>query len=117
MNQIKSYQGYVNQDLMDNDKHPSMDNYLKIMHNLFHDGDLNMEQVFMLMGTLTKKALEKNSKVLDYLRENDEIETLRTDTVDYGWITEEGELTDHCKEKLRAEGFQRQNDFDGFEEE
>lgn len=117
MNQIKSYQGYVNQDLMDHDKHPSMDNYLKIMHNLFHDGDLNMEQVFMLMGTLTQKALEKNSKVLDYLRENDEMETLRTDTVDYGWITEEGELTDHCKSKLREEGFQRQNDFDGFEEE
>ena len=56
MNQIKSYQGYVNQDLMDNGKHPSMDNYLKIMHDLFHDGDLNMEQVFMLMGTLTKKV-------------------------------------------------------------
>ena len=111
MNQIKSYQGYVNQDLMDNGKHPSMDNYLKIMHDLFHDGDLNMEQVFMLMGTLTKKALEENAKVLDYLRENDEIENLRTDTVDYGWITKEGELTDHCKSKLREEGF------NGYEEE
>ena len=50
-------------------------------------------------------------KVLDYLRENDEIENLRTDTVDYGWITEEGELTDHCKSKLREEGF------NGYEEE
>ena len=56
-------------------------------------------------------ALEENAKVLDYLRENDEIENLRTDTVDYGWITEEGELTDHCKSKLREEGF------NGYEEE
>jgi hypothetical protein len=81
------------------------------MPDLVHDGDLNMEQVFMLMGTLTQKALEQNAKVLDYLRENDEIENLRTDTVDYGWITEEGELTDHCKTKLREEGF------NGYEEE
>ena len=51
MNQIKSYQGYVNQDLMDNGKHPSMDNYLKIMEDLFVDGDLNMEQVFMYENT------------------------------------------------------------------
>ena len=111
MNQIKSYQGYVNQDLMDNGKHPSMDNYLKIMHDLFHEGNLNTEQVFMFMRTLTKKVLKANSKVLDYLRENDEIENLRTDTVDYGWITWEGEFTDHCKAKLREEGF------NGYEEE
>ena len=62
MNDIKSYQGYVNLELMDHDKHPSMDNFLKIMEDLFVEGNLNNEQVFMFMRTLIRKAENKKVK-------------------------------------------------------
>ena len=109
MNQIRSYQGYVNQDLMDNEKHPSMENYLKIMEDLFVGGNLNMEQVFMFMRTLIRKI--ENEKVKSYLEINAERSDFLQDTMDYGWITEDGEFTEHTKRKLREEGF------NGYEEE
>ena len=109
MNQIRSYQGYVNQDLMDNDKHPSMDNYLKIMEDLFVGGNLNMEQVFMFMRTLIRKI--ENKKVKSYLETNSERSDFLQDTMDYGWITKDGEFTEHTRRKLREEGF------NGYEEE
>ena len=104
MNDIKSYQGYVNLDLMDHDRHPSMDNFLKIMEDLFVEGNLNNEQVFMFMRTLIRKAEDK--KVRAFLETNEERSNLMQDVMDYGWITEDGEFTDHCKAKLHEMGFE-----------
>lgn len=58
-NQIKEYQGYVNQSLMDNNRH-NVDSYLKIMDGLFKQAHLNYEQVFMFMRTLIRNADKKN---------------------------------------------------------
>ena len=68
-----------------------------------------MEQVFMFMRTLIRKV--ENKKVKAYLETNSERSDFLQDTMDYGWITEDGEFTDHCKLKLREEGF------NGYEEE
>ena len=42
-NQIKSFQGYVNQSLMDAGKHKTED-YLKIMTGLYKQGEKTNEQ-------------------------------------------------------------------------
>ena len=57
-NQIKSFQGYVNQSLMDAGKHKTED-YLEIMTGLFEQGHLNIHQVFLFMKTLIVKAEDK----------------------------------------------------------
>ncbi len=93
----------MNLDLMDHDKHPSMDNFLIIMEDLFVEGNLNNEQVFMFMRTLIRKV--ENKKVKAYLETNEERSNLMQDVMDYGWITEDGEFTEHCKIKLHEMGF------------
>ena len=103
-NQIKEYQGYVNQSLMDHGKH-NVDNYLKIMDGLFKEAHLNYEQVFMFMRTLIRNADKK--KYREYLDMNQDVANLVQDTMDYGWITQDGEYTDHCLNKLKEMGYEK----------
>jgi len=98
MNNIKQFQGYVNQSLMDAGKHKDED-YLKIMGDLFKQGNLNLEQVFNFMATLAKN--KKKKVYVDFLDKNDDIKINLKDTVDYGWVTKDGELTEHCLNKLK----------------
>jgi|TARA_R110000751_G_scaffold23711_1_gene65353 hypothetical protein len=101
-NEIKSFQGYVNQSLMDAGKHKTED-YLEIMTGLFEQGHLNIHQVFLFMQTLIIKADDK--KVRTYLELNPTIDSNVQDTMDYGLVTEDGELTQHCIDTLTKEGF------------
>lgn len=101
-NQIKTFQGYVNQSLMDAGKHNNK-NYLKIMTGLFKQGHLNFELVFMFMRTLVRNNTKKDFR--EYLDANWDIRQQLKDTVDYGWITRDGEYTEHCLNKLRDMGF------------
>ena len=103
-NQIKTFQGYVNQSLMDAGKHNNK-NYLKIMTGLFKQGHLNFELVFMFMRTLVRNNTKKDFR--EYLDANWDIRTQLKDTVDYGWITSEGEYTELCLNKLREMGFEK----------
>ncbi len=103
MNDIKSFQGYVNQSLMDSGKHNNED-YLTIMTGLFKQGHLNVEQVFMLMRTLVRKQREEAFDI--YLDINSDIRDQMLETIGYGWITEDGEYTEHCLNKLRELGFE-----------
>lgn len=102
-NDVRTFQGYVNQSLMDMGKHPNNKNYLTIMTNLFKEGHLNLELVFMFMRTLVKNNTKKIFK--EYLKENSDIATQLKDTVDYGWITKDGEYTELCLNKLKEMGF------------
>jgi len=104
MDNIKSFQGYVNQSLMDNDKHIDKD-YLSIMNDLFKEGNLNVEQVFMFMRTLTRK--QKRKEFVAYLVNNEDIRNQMYELGDYGWITGEGEYTEHCLDQLREFGFEK----------
>lgn len=101
-NQIKSYQGYVNQSLMDAGKHKTED-YLVIMTRLFKQGHLNIHQVFLFMQTLIIKA--EVEEVRTYLDLNPVIASNVQDTMDYGLITEDGELTQLCVDAIRKEGY------------
>tara|TARA_R110000751_G_scaffold156017_2_gene261499 strand:+ start:1136 stop:1516 length:381 start_codon:yes stop_codon:yes gene_type:complete len=103
MNKIKSFQGYVNQSLMDAGKHKDKD-YLKIMTGLFKEGHLNFEQVFMFMRTLVRNS-DKDT-VINYLGVNDDISSQVQDTVDYGFITEGGDYTKLCVDKMIEMGFE-----------
>ena len=103
MDTIKSYQGYVNQSLMDSGKHIDND-YLEIMTGLFKEGNLNFEQVFMLMRTLVRKQREESFDI--YLDMNSDIRDQMLETIGYGWITGDGEYTEHCLNKLRELGFE-----------
>jgi len=102
-NEIKSFQGYVNQSLMDAGKHKTED-YLEIMTGLFKKGYLNIHQVLMFMQTLIVKAEDK--KVISYLEINPTIASNVQDTINYGLITEDGELTQHCIDTLTKEGYE-----------
>tara|TARA_R110000824_G_scaffold26185_3_gene90366 strand:+ start:251 stop:598 length:348 start_codon:yes stop_codon:yes gene_type:complete len=104
MDDTKSFQGYVNQSLMDAGKHNDKD-YLKIMTGLFKEGNLNLEQVFMFMRTLVRNA-EKDG-VRNYLDVNEDIASNVQDTMDYGFITEDGEYTDLCVDKMIELGFEK----------
>jgi hypothetical protein len=101
-NQIKSFQGYVNQSLMDAGKHKTED-YLVIMTRLFEQGHLNIHQVFLFMQTLIIKSEDK--EVRSYLELNPTIANGMQDTMDYGFVTEDGELTQHCIDTLIKEGY------------
>ena len=101
-NEIKSFQGYVNQSLMDAGKHNTED-YLEIMTGLYKQGHLNIHQVFLFMQTLIVKAEDK--KVRIYLELNPTIANNVQDTIDYGFVTEDGELTQHCIDTLTKEGY------------
>ena len=103
MNDIKSFQGYVNQSLMDSGKHNNED-YLTIMTGLFKQGHLNVEQVFMFMRTLVRKQREEAFDI--YLDINSDIRDQMLETIGYGWITEDSEYTEHCLNKLRELGFE-----------
>lgn len=103
-NQVRQFQGYVNQSMMDAGKHNDED-YLKIMTRLFKQGHLNFEQVFMFMRTLARNYTKKT--YVDYLNSNWDIRTQLIDTVDYGWITKDGEYTELCLNKLRGMGFEK----------
>ena len=103
MNPIKSFQGHVNQSLMDSGKHNNED-YLTIMTGLFKEGDLDVEQVFMFMRTLVRKQREEAFDI--YLDINSDIRDRMLETIGYGWITEDGEYTEHCLNKLRELGFE-----------
>lgn len=103
MDSIKSFQGYVNQSLMDSGKHIDND-YLTIMTGLFKEGNLNLEQVFMLMRTLVRKQREEVFDI--YLDMNSDIRNQMLETIGYGWITDDGEYTEHCLNKLRELGFE-----------
>ena len=101
-NQIKSFQGYVNQSLMDAGQHKPND-YLIIMTRLFKQGHLNMEQVFMFMRTLVRNhKLEPYRKYLDA---NYDMRRQLIETVEYGWITKDGEYTEHCLNTLKELGY------------
>jgi len=102
-NEIKSFQGYVNQSLMDAGKHKTED-YLKIMNGLYEQGNLNIHQVFLFMQTLIVKAEDK--KVRSYLEINPTIASNVQDTIDYGFVTEDGEFTEHCIDTLTKEGYE-----------
>ena len=104
MDDTKSFQGYVNQSLMDSGKHIDED-YLTIMTGLFKEGNLNVEQVFMLMRTLVRKQTEES--VMNYLDINSDIRDQMLETIGYGWITGNGEYTEHCLNKLRELGFDK----------
>ena len=104
MDDTKSFQGYVNQSLMDSGKHIDED-YLTIMTGLFKEGNLNVEQVFMLMRTLVRKQTEES--VMNYLDINSDIRDQMLETIGYGWITGNGEYTEHCLNKLKELGFDK----------
>jgi hypothetical protein len=104
MDDTKSFQGYVNQSLMDSGKHIDED-YLTIMTGLFKEGNLNVEQVFMLMRTLVRKQTEES--VMNYLDINSDIRDQMLETIGYGWITGNGEYTEHCLNKLKEIGFEK----------
>lgn len=106
MNAGKTLQGYVNQSLMDSGKHDDK-LYLGIMTKLFKQGHLNLEQVFKYMGTLAKNNTKKVYR--DFLDKNWDIRTQLKETVDYGWVTKDGELTEHCLNKLKEMGFTDEN--------
>ena len=106
MNQIKQFQGHVNQSLMDAGKHKDKD-YIKIMDDLFKQGHLNFEQVTMFFKTLIKKAEQKIYR--EYLDSDKAIADQVQDMMDYGWITQDGELTEHCLNKLKEMGYAVQN--------
>jgi len=103
LSEVKQFQGYVNQSLMDAGKHKDED-YLKIMTKLFKQGHLNFEQVFRYMGTLAKNNTKK--VFVDFLNKNWDIRTNLIETVDNGWITKDGELTEHCLNKLKEMGYE-----------
>ena len=86
MDDTKSFQGYVNQSLMDSGKHIDED-YLTIMTGLFKEGNLNVEQVFMLMRTLVRKQTEEVFDI--YLDMNSDIRMIN-EIIAY----ESGELND-----------------------
>lgn len=102
MSDIRKYQGYVNQTLMDAGKHNDRD-YIKIMHKLFKQGHLNFEQCTMFFRTLIRKADQKVYR--EYLDVNKAVADQVQDMMDYGWITQDGEYTDHCLNKLKEFGF------------
>lgn len=104
MSEIKKYQGYVNQTLMDAGKHNDRD-YIKIMHKLFKQGHLNFEQCTMFFRTLIRKADQQAYR--EYLDVNKAVATQVQDMMDYGWITEDGEYTEHCLNMLKKMGFGR----------
>ena len=104
MSDIKKYQGYVNQTLMDSGKHNDRD-YIKIMHKLFTEGHLNFEQCTMFFRTLIRKLGEDKQAYREYLDVNKAVATQVQDMMDYGWITEDGEYTEHCLNKLKEMGF------------
>jgi hypothetical protein len=101
-NQIKSFQGYVNQSLMDAGQHKPND-YLIIMTRLFKQGHLNMEQVFMFMRTLVRN--HKLEPFRKYLDNNYDMRRQLIETVEYGWITKDGEYTEHCLKHLTELGY------------
>lgn len=88
---------------MDAGKHKDED-YLKIMTKLFKQGHLNFEQVFRYMGTLAKNNTKK--VFVDFLNKNWDIRTNLIETVDNGWVTKDGELTEHCLNKLKEMGYE-----------
>jgi polyhydroxyalkanoate synthesis regulator phasin len=102
MSDIKTYQGYVNQTLMDAGKHNDS-NYIKIMHSMFKQGHLNFEQCTMFFRTLIRKADQDAYR--EYLDVNKAVADQVQDMMDYGWITEDGEYTEHCLNKLKEMGF------------
>ena len=56
------------------------------------------------MQTLIVKAEDK--KVRSYLELNPTIASNVQDTMDYGFVTEDGELTQHCIDTLTKEGYE-----------
>ena len=102
MSDVRKYQGYVNQTLMDAGKHNDRD-YIKIMHSLFKQGHLNFEQCTMFFRTLIRKADQQAYR--EYLDVNKAVADQVQDMMDYGWITEDGEYTEHCLNKLKEMGF------------
>jgi len=102
MSDIKRYQGYVNQTLMDAGKHNDRD-YIKIMHSLFTQAHLNFEQCTMFFRTLIRKADQQAYR--EYLDVNKAVADQVQEMMDYGWITEDGEYTEHCLNKLKEMGF------------
>lgn len=103
-NQIKTFQGYVNQSLMDAGKHNNK-SYLTIMTALFKQGHLNFEQCTMFFRTLIRKADQQEYR--EYLDVNKAVADQVQDMMDYGWITEDGEYTEHCLNKLREMGYEK----------
>lgn len=103
MSEVKRFQGYVNQSLMDAGKHKDKD-YIKIMDDLFKQGHLNFEQVTMFFKTIIKNAEKKIYR--EYLDSDKAVADQVQDLMDYGWITEDGELTEHCLNKLKERGYE-----------
>ena len=102
MSDVRKYQGYVNQTLMDAGKHNDRD-YIKIMHSLVKQGHLNFEQCTMFFRTLIRKADQQAYR--EYLDVNKAVADQVQDMLDYGWITQDGEYTEHCLNKLKEMGF------------
>ena len=89
---------------MDAGKHNDRD-YIKIMHSLFTQAHLNFEQCTMFFRTLIRKLGEDKQEYREYLDVNKAVATQVQDMMDYGWITEDGEYTEHCLNKLKEMGF------------
>tara|TARA_R100001163_G_C5021304_1_gene164055 strand:- start:211 stop:552 length:342 start_codon:yes stop_codon:yes gene_type:complete len=101
-NQIEQFQGYVVDSAYKTGK-TTLEDYITIQTKLYNKGSLNIHQVFMFMQTLIIKAEYK--EVRTFLEVNPTIASNVQDTMDYGFITEDGELTKHCIDTLTNEGF------------
>jgi len=101
-NQVEELQGYVVDSAYKTGR-TTLKDYITIQDRLFNKGSLNIHQVFMFMQTLIINAEVKEVKI--YLELNPTIANGMQDTMDYGFITEDGELTQHCIDTLTKEGY------------
>lgn len=97
-NQIKEFQGYVLESAYTSGR-TDFQNYVEQSIKIFEESDLNLHQIFLLMGHIQSKR-ELAETFLD------DLHLMNVDTtIEEGLITEEGELTEHCKDVLTREGY------------
>jgi len=107
-NQIKEFQGYVLESAYRSKRIP-FKQYVEQSIKIFEESNLNLHQIFVLQAHLQKNREEAETFL-------DELHLSNLDiTIEGGLITEDGELTEHCKNVLRKEGYGPQLDVDSEE--
>lgn len=107
-NQIKEFQGYVLESAYRAGK-ITFQHYAEMSIKIFEESNLNLHQIFLLQAHLQKNREEAETFLGGLHLSNLDI------TIEGGLITEDGELTEHCINVLRREGFGPQLDLDSEE--
>lgn len=102
-NQIKEFQGYVLESAYRSKRIP-FKQYVEQSIKIFEESNLNLHQIFVLQAHLQKNRAEAETFLGGLHLSNLDI------TIENGLITEDGELTEHCIDVLRREGFGPQLD-------